>query len=108
MLAHSAFALDRCASLLNSYELTEKEKSFHTWLSIGDNSAPRQAVTQLRINTETVSQSIITQIMVAAHCDLPLNMPSTNRYWKAASNCVNARGEDETKLACNREAWNPS
>jgi hypothetical protein len=101
-------APDRCARLLDAYELAEKQKSYWSWAGVGDNSAFRETNRNMAILNENITQMMLIEMMGRANCRMPENLPSTNRYWRAAADCVQARGEEAMRQACNRANWRPS
>jgi hypothetical protein len=77
---------------------------------VGDNSAPRATMREMRTANQLMLARITLDLMQASHCQLPTREPVSAAYALPALQCRNAimrmqAGQRDLPPECNRENW---
>jgi hypothetical protein len=112
--AGSMPASSKCAVLMNDYEQIQKAMASRWAESIGDNSAPRATLSEMKDNNDLIRSQISLELLRAKSCPLPDRAPWLGRYLSPALECAKARAKgqlariDTSKLPeCKMESWQP-
>jgi hypothetical protein len=99
----------KCAMLAADYDQIEKAMASRWADQIGDNSAPRATLSEMRDANALSQAQIIITLMQANKCALPDHAPSIKKYLSAALACSTARlksGADASE--CKLQDWTAS
>lgn len=106
----AAFAqADTCANLKSRLESSSKSMAMIYADGVGDDSAPRATMRELRELNLKVDQLILLEFMKEHDCEFENAPPSTSLYLASALECANdqLQGNYESEK-CNFENWTPS
>lgn len=108
--AQQAAPPNRCVTLANDYRRHEMNLADIDAEGVGDNSAPRATLREMRTANELTLANMTLQLMQAHRCALPDREPSGAAYSLAALQCRNAMmrmspGQRDLPAECNRGGW---
>ena len=95
-----------CEVYQNVYDRANKEISSAVAKGIGDNSAPRATLREMRVLNERMLQMITLEQMHFHGCNLPKKTSSKIEYITPAINCETARLKGKSgALECESSKW---
>ncbi len=105
LIAGDATAAD-CAALLQKYTMMTKRVAMEGADGVGDNSAPRETMRQLKIVNLNLMRQMNLDMMIAGKCPLPTNPVGDGEYLVNALECSTkiTQGDHKAK-ECVMENW---
>jgi hypothetical protein len=96
-----------CKELAAAIDDSEKDMAMAYAESVGDNSAPRATLRQMRTSTALSVIQINLQLMAAQKCPLPAGPinDSGGAYVVPATECALASRIEEKPKSCDRSTW---
>jgi len=107
IMATTSAGATTCADLEKSVDWSTKLIASEISEGIGDDSAPRATLKEIRISNEWKKIDISINLMAQNKCSPLAYTPNPANYLTAALNCSMARtkGENDT-IVCNKQEWN--
>ena len=101
-------SLTTCEALTADWRRVEQNMADRFVEALGDNSAPRATMREMREANDLAIAAMTLQFMRDNKCPLPKRAPNTGTYLTAALECSKARreaGATTSPPACQRENW---
>jgi hypothetical protein len=106
--ASTAAARESCADLHKRYDMTHRAIAAIDAEDIGDNSAPRATLRQLKILSEKQDQLILLEFMRSRGCPAPSAVGASVLYMLPAMECATAKlTGKELEAKCDQSKWVP-
>jgi hypothetical protein len=104
--ATTANARETCADLHKRYDMIHRAIAGIDAEDIGDNSAPRATVRQLKILSEKQDQLILLEFMRSRGCPAPSTVGASVLYMLPAMECATAKlTGKEMEAKCDESKW---
>lgn len=97
-----------CEALATDWRRVEQNMADRFVEALGDNSAPRATMREMREANDLALAAMALQFMRDNKCMIPKRAPNTGTYLSAALDCAKARRESAsstTPPVCERENW---
>lgn len=106
--AHASPTAVTCSDMASTYDRLSKVIADEEMSDIGDDSAPRATLRQLKINNAYSQGAQILTIMANRKCPLPENPMTPAYYFNDALTCATQRLTDVKAPACDYSKWVPT